>query len=366
MLVELLARAQRGRHQVGVVGRPALARRLDGAGVRVWSVPMDRSIHPLRDARDLGRVVRIVRRFAPDVVHAHSSKAGVLGRVAGRLCGVPVVLSPHNFAHSIHEGPAWLRRAFLAVERALAPLTSHLHVTYEEEREDALRLGLARPGRVSVVPNGIDAGPLLALPPPTGEPPTVGTYARLWPQKRVDLLLRAAASVMESGADLRVAVVGEGPLRGELEALADTLGIAERTRFVDDPGGPARALALLDVFVLSSVQEAFPLTPMEAMAAGRPVVASRVGAVPEVVEDGVTGLLVDPGDEPGLAAALGRLVADPERREALGTAGRRVAGERFDVAAMAEALDEIYRAAAGESGPPVTARPGSASGPAAA
>jgi glycosyltransferase involved in cell wall biosynthesis len=340
VVVDLLARAQAARHEVGVAGRPAMARRLEGAPVRVWALPMERNIQPRADAAYLRALVAIVRGFRPDVIHAHSSKAGVLGRVAGALTRTPVVFSPHNFAHRIHEGGLPKRAAFFAIELALAPLTAHLHTSHAAEARHALRTGLGRRGRVSVIPNGIDAAPLLALAPPPARPePVVGTYARLWPQKRVDLLLRAAAILRDDGFTLPVRVIGDGPLREELGALARDLGLD--AEFVPDPGGPAQALALLDLYVLSSDQEAQPLVPIEAMAAGRPVVATAVGGVADVVQDGVTGLLVAPGGAAALARAIGRVVSDGDLRARLAAAGRDAAAG-FDAAAMAQAMDAVY------------------------
>jgi glycosyltransferase involved in cell wall biosynthesis len=196
-----------------------------------------------------------------------------------------------------------------------------------------------------VIPNGIDTAPLLRLPASDAEPPTIGTYARLWPQKRVDRILHAAEGLAREGRAFDLKILGEGPTRDQLEGLARRLGLDERVTFASDPGGPVQAMPLLDIFVLSSDQEAFPLTPMEAMAAARPVVATRVGAVAEIVEHEVTGLLVDPRDDSALVAALRRLLDEPALRARLGAAARARAEERFDVSVMAQRLDAVYRAA---------------------
>ena len=345
-LVSLLARVQGERHDVGVVCHPrgTLAAEAAAAGARVWPVWMDRAVRPLGDARALRRLSAIIREFRPDVVHAHSSKAGVLGRVAARAGRVPVVLSPHNFAYRSYEGSAAARLAFLGVERALAPLTDYLHVVSQDEYDDAIAHGVAPPGRCVCIENGIDARPLLDLEPPRSAPPlTVGTFARLWPQKRVDLLLRAAAAA--DTQPFEIAIIGEGPARAELVRLAAELGLAQRTRF--EPRMNARAaLRELDVFVLSSSHEASPLTLMEAMAAGRPVVASAVGGIPQLVEHRRTGLVVPAGDAGALADALTELLADAALRERLGRAARDVAASRFDIRVAAERLDAVYAAAA--------------------
>jgi glycosyltransferase involved in cell wall biosynthesis len=339
VLVDLLVREQAGRHDVGVVGRPAMARRLSGVPVQIWTLPMERSIRPREDLSHLRRLIAVVRQFQPDVIHAHSSKAGVLARIAGAATHVPVVFSPHNFSHLIHEGGPAKRAAFFAIELALAPLTTHLHLSFAAEARHARLTGLSRRGRVTVVPNGIATGPLLTLDPPLEDDPVVGTYGRIWPQKRIDLLLHALAALRREGLSPRVRVIGDGPAREELEALAMDLELD--AEFSPDPGGPAEAMPLLGVYVLSSDQEAQPLVPMEAMAAGRVVVATTVGGVPDVVHDGVTGLLVRPGDVHALAGALARLLGDAGLRARLAS-GAREAARGYDISAMAGALDRIY------------------------
>lgn len=306
---------------------------------------MGREVSPGEDFQNLVRLTRIVRRFRPDVLHLHSSKAGALGRLAARLTGVPTVFSPHNFAHTGHEGSERVRNLYLMVERALAPLTDQLHLTFDQERREALRLGLARPGRVTVVPNGAEIAPLLSIDGANRDPPTIGTFARLWPQKRIDVLLRAASLLVQKDLPFRLAVIGDGPLKGELEELAAHLGLADRTVFMEAPNGAEAAMKEIDIYVLSSSQEAFPLVPIEAMAAGRPVVASAVGAVPEIVTHGETGLLVPPADEAALARALGTLIADPSLRRRMGESGRHEAKTRFPISAMNVRMEELYRAA---------------------
>jgi glycosyltransferase involved in cell wall biosynthesis len=343
VLVDLLVREQISHHEVGVVGRPAMARRLVGSGARVWTLPMTRSVSPLEDLSNLRRLIAIVREFRPDVVHAHSSKAGVLGRLAGRACGVPVVLSPHNFAHRIYEGGRAARAVFFLVELALSPLTTHLHVSYGEEKRDALRTGLARNGRVTVIPNGILTGPLLAIAEPASPTPVVGTYARLWPQKRIDILVLAAARLESQGVPVVLRIIGGGPLESDLRELITELELKD-AQIIADPGGPAAALEMLDVYVLSSVQEAMPLVPIEAMAAARTVIASAVGGVPEVVDHGTTGLLVAAGDVDALADALRHVLSGSELRRRLGRAARNVARD-YDISRTADALELVYEKA---------------------
>ena len=198
----LLVREQIGRHTVGVVchsSGPA-AEISRSVGAQVWVMPVGRRVKPLQDLGHLHALHQIVREFRPDVLHAHSSKAGVLGRLAGKLCNVPVVRSPHNFAYRTYEGGRPSRFAFYLIERALAPLTDCLHVVCREEYEDAISNRMARPSDCGMIHNGIDLQPLLDLQPRHEVPPlTIGTYARMFAQKRLDLLLDAFAVLATAG-----------------------------------------------------------------------------------------------------------------------------------------------------------------------
>ncbi len=167
-------------------------------------MPIDRSVRPRMDLVHLVRLRRVVRSCRPDVVHLHSSKAGVLGRLAARSEGVPVVYSPHNFAFQAYEGGALARAAFYLVERVLAPWTDCLHVVSDEEYESAVEHRMARRQRCVKIHNAIDAEPLLRLdPPPARTPVVIGTFARLYEQKRLDLFLEALAELHLRGVSFR-------------------------------------------------------------------------------------------------------------------------------------------------------------------
>jgi glycosyltransferase involved in cell wall biosynthesis len=348
----LLAGDQVERHEVGVVchssGTAAGAARAFGA--TVWAVPAHRSVRLGDDVRYLRRLRGILREFCPDVVHLHSSKAGALGRLAARSENVPVVFSPHNFAYRAYEGGAFARGAFYLVERALARWTDCLHVVSREEYESALVHGFARPERCELIPNAIDLDPLLSLdPPPVRMPPVVGTYARLYRQKRLDLFLDAIAELLRRGVAVRALLIGDGPLRDELRAQARTLRLESVVEIEAQRHDAAAALARMDIFALTSSHEVGPLTVMEAMAAGRAVVTTRVGLVPEIVTDAQTGLVVPPGDPAQFADALQRAVEEVALRHDLATAGREEARRRFGPELMAAKMEHVYATAVAHS-----------------
>jgi glycosyltransferase involved in cell wall biosynthesis len=349
----LLARDQVQRHHdVAVVCHPAgsAAGVASAVGAKVWTVPAHRSVRPLEDARHLLRVRRIVREFRPDVVHLHSSKAGALGRVAARLENVPVVFSPQNFAYRAYEGSGVARGAFYLVERALARWTNCLHVVSQDEYESALKHGMSRPELCRLIPNAIDLDPLLPLdPPPLRTPPVVGTFARLYRQKRLDLFLDAVAELRRRGVAVRALLIGDGPLRDQLRARARMLGLDSVVEFDERPHDAAAALGRMDIFAFTSSHEGAPLTVMEAMAAERAVVATRVGLVPEIVTNARTGIVVPQGDALQFADALQQVIEDVPLRRTLAAAGRGEARRRFGPKIMAASMEDIYATAIGRS-----------------
>jgi glycosyltransferase involved in cell wall biosynthesis len=342
-VVRMLVRFQATSHEVGVVCHPAgvFPEHFASEGARVWRLAMDRPVRPLDDVRNLRRLKKVIREFRPDVIHAHSSKAGVLARLAGRSSRTPVVLSPHNFAYRAYEGSAAARLVFFVIERLLAPLTSHLHAICEDEYINALRWRMASSRKSSIVPNGIDLDPFLGISHEGDSALVVGSYARLRPPKRHDLLLQAAAALAPAVPGFEVAIIGEGPQRPELEEMAREVGLADRTRFLDDPG-PVGALSDIDIFVLASSHEVYPIALMEAMAAGCAVVATAVGGVPEMIDHGRTGLLVPPGRADRLAEELERMLKDDDLRARLADAARREARSRFTAETMAKAIEAMY------------------------
>lgn len=348
-----LAAAQVARgHEVGaaIADRDGLPAALMATGAGVVTLPFDPRIEAAgADARVLRALAATARRGRWDVVHTHGNKGGVLGRLAARSAGLPVVHSAHGFAYLSQRrrerAGAEARRALtLGIERALAPAADVIVCVSAWERERALADGIADGEKLTVVANGVRLpdGPIAPDPDVAalrvaGEP-LVGFLARLKSEKDPMAFLDAVER-----AGCRAVVVGEGELEAAVRARVAAIG--ERVAFVPFPGAAQPALAALDVFVLSSLWESLPIGVLEAMAVGVPVVATDTGGVPEAVLDGETGLLVSPADPDALAAAIARLVADAALRERLGAAGRAHCAARFSIDAMVEGIEAAYRRA---------------------
>ena len=297
-----------------------------------------RPLRPGRDLLGLFELMALMRRVRPDLVHANSSKAGVLGRVAAVLMRVPVrVFTVHGWAFKAYTGLAAL--LYRWADRAMSPLTSATICVSETERAAGLAARTCRDAGTVVIPNAVDVGatPRAAL---EGDPPRIVTVGRLAAPKDALTLVRALAAL--GPLPFRALLVGDGPDRTAVEAEIRSLGLGDR---VEPAGSRADVPALLagaDVFVLSSRSEGAPFSILEAMAAGLPVVATDVGGVRELVADGETGLLVPAEDPARLAEALRSLLADPALRRRLGAAGHARARERFDLRALRDAHLELY------------------------
>ncbi len=285
--------------------------------------------HPHRDAQALGALTRALARF--DVVHAHAAKAGVIGRLAARLARKPAVYTPHCFPF-VGEISDARRRFGLAMERALAPLTAALICVCEDERDVARAHAIRAP--LTVIHNG--------CPPCEGadaqrEDPrlTVGAVSVLRRQKRLDVLLDAAPAIRAAGA--RVTITGDGPEAAALRAHP----AAGEVEFLPFHAPAARALRALDVYVLPSSWEAFPIGVLEALACGVPQVATDVGGTREAVGED-TGVLIAPRDPAALARAVIDLLQDPDRRARMAAASRARHAERFTVERMVAATAAVY------------------------
>ena len=306
------------------------------AGVRYVPLRhMRRAIHPLRDALGLIELFRLFRRERPIVVHANSSKAGILGRLAAVAARVPVrFFTVHGWAFKADRGLAAI--AYLWADRLMSPLTTATICVADGERRAGLRAHTCRASRTVVIYNGVALD--VPLRAPGAGPVTLLSVGRLRPPKDFMTLLRA----IEPGS-VRVRIVGDGPERAALEAEVARLGLERTVELLGMRGDVGELLAAADVFVLASDSEGLPMSVLEAMAAGLPVVASAVGGVPELVREGETGMLVPPRDSAALAGAIRRLVEDPALRDRLGAAGRQRVEREFSLARFQREHLELYR-----------------------
>lgn len=300
-----------------------------------------RPLRPWRDLRGLLELVALFRRERPDIVHANSSKAGVLGRLAAALTGVPIrIFTVHGWAFAAHSGIA--SALYLWAERMMRPLTTVTICVAESERASGFASRACDPKGTIVIRNGVAAdapGPAVRA---DGAVPTVVAVGRLQRPKDPLTLVRALNRLR---SEFSAVIVGDGPERARLEAEIGRLGLEGVVVLAGGRADVAAMLARADVFVLASTSEGLPLSILEAMAAGLPVVASSVGGVPEAVEDGETGLLVPPRDPVRLAAALERLLVDPALRRRLGSNGRERVLEHFSLETCRQAHVAVYRRA---------------------
>ena len=311
---------------------------------------LGRAISPLDDVRALAALFSLARSFKPDIVHTHLAKAGALGRVAARLAGVRVVV--HTYHGSVFRGYFGQRQSaiYLQIERALAALTTRIVAITPGQKADLVRMGIAPSGKIVEIPLGLDLEQFRELPTRDDALSALGlapdaryvtVVARLVAIKDVPTFLRALARVTELHPDVRGLVVGDGPERAAIESVARDLGLGERCRFLGWRADLANVYAASDIVALSSVNEGSPVSLIEAMAAGRAVVATAVGGVPDVVR-GPTGILVEMGDHRALGEAIARLLEDPVRRAELGRNGREAAFRGYGTDRLVENMDRLY------------------------
>ncbi len=322
------------------------------AGVEFHQVPsLVRAIRPLADLRALLALARLLRRLKPAIVHTHSSKAGILGRLAARLAGVPVIIhSIHGFGFTRYQ-PAPVRRLLIALECLAARVTSRFFAVSEANRQLGVELGLFPEGRCAVIRSGVDVASIRRLEVDTAakkrelglEPgrPTVGMVAPMKAQKAPLDFVRVAAKVAAKRPDTQFLFVGDGELRGAMEAEITRLDLAKSFRLAGWRRDVPAVMRCLDVFVLTSLWEGLPRVYLEALAGGVPVVGTRVDGAAEVVHDGVNGYLLAPGDVQGMADRVIALLANPTMAADMGRKGASLPPE-FDIHDMVRRQEQEY------------------------
>jgi colanic acid biosynthesis glycosyl transferase WcaI len=328
------------------------------AGARpVYVDALQRNVSPFDDIVALVWLVRLIWRIRPQVLHTHTAKAGAVGRAAALLA---VGARPRVVVHTYHGHVLTgyfsrrLSRVFLGVERVLARFTSALIAVSPEVRDDLVRLGVAPRSKFVVVRLGLDLESRIlaaegAREQVRGELAVaddqllVAWLGRMTEIKRVDDLLRVFADLRARGVDAVLVLVGDGPNRHELERLAARLGVADTVRFTGFRSDVGAVLRASDVVALTSANEGTPVSLIEALAAGCAVVTTDVGGAADVVDGGNAGLLVPAGDLRAFADRLEELARSPERRRALGEAGRRHVLSRYAVDRLVDDVDELYR-----------------------
>lgn len=343
---DLAARMLEQGHEVVVLvgGDGIFLEQLDERGVPRRRIPhlVGHPFHLWSWPLVLGEMRRELKRFRPDLLAAHSSNAGFLGRLAAASVGVPRVFTAHGWAFT--EGvPGWKRAVFLAGEKAMAPLTDRIVTVSEFDRRLALRRRVAPPEAVVTIHNGMPDVKEGLRARPRRQPPRIVMVARFEEQKDHGTLLQALARLRDR--PWRLELVGDGPLQGTVERQAAALDLTDRVLFAGHRDDVAERLAQSQLFVLASRWEGFPLSILEAMRAGLPVVASDVGGVGEAVVDGATGRLVPPARPGVLAGALAELLSAAEMRRRMGRAGRLRYEEHFTFERMFGKTFRVYEEA---------------------
>jgi len=294
-------------------------------------------IDPLCDLKALASAVRAIRKIRPDLVHCHTTKAGLIGRLAARVLNVPAIYTVHTWCFTEGTSRSW--RAFGLPSETLAARWARRIITVSEaNRMAAISKRVAHPDKFVTVHNGVEDCSARAQPG-AGSTPRIVMVARFVTQKNQALLIEAVARI---GSPLILTLVGDGPLRQQAVEAAAACPPHIKVEFLGQRQDVAEILAASNLFVLSTNWEGFPISILEAMRAGLPVIAADVDGVREAVTHGDNGMLVRVRDRDGLTEAIRRLIADPALRERMGARGRIAYEERFSIGAMLRKTSSVY------------------------
>ncbi|MFH1634443.1 MAG: glycosyltransferase family 4 protein [Chloroflexota bacterium] len=353
------AQLDKSRFRVAVVSGPqtgsegSLIEEVRELGVPLTILPeLVREINPGKDLSAIWKLSRLMRNGRYTIVHTHSSKAGVLGRIAARLAGVPVIVhTVHGWSFHERMSP-WRRRAYVAMEKLAAAFSDVMIVVAEGDIEKGLREGIGRREQYRLIRSAIpldDFDPArvdgaaarrdLGLPPDVS---VVGNVGRFSPQKNPLDWVRIAGILGRALPDTYFLLVGDGPLRAQVEAQLEIEGIAGRTKLTGLRRDVPAMLAAMDVFLLTSLWEGLPRVIPQAMTMGLPVVANRADGTVEAIAHGKTGFLCDPGDLTDMAAYCVQLLRDRKLREKMGARGRERALQEFDIRHMVHQIESLY------------------------
>jgi glycosyltransferase involved in cell wall biosynthesis len=340
-------------HHVDVLGTDAVFKE-KLAETELGLVNLDviwRNIRPLRDIIGLYRLFKFLRRSDYTVVHTHTSKAGFVGRIAARLARVPVIVhTVHGFAFH-EESPKHVIRLYTLLERVAAVCCDRVVTVSKFHRHWALQLGIANSRKIVAIPNGI---PIERVHPKRtrdevrrelGVAPgdvVVLAMGRLAPDKGLEYLVQAFAELATEPTPIRLLLVGDGPLRSDLETAVKTLGLTENVIMTGFRTDVADILEASDITVLASLREGLSITLLEGLAAAKPTIATQIGSNREVITDGQTGLLVRPTDVDALAGAIRRLAGDEGLRRRLGVAAGLLVAHEYTEQRMLRDYMRLY------------------------
>ncbi|MFC1804922.1 glycosyltransferase family 4 protein [Candidatus Omnitrophota bacterium] len=329
-----------------------LIEKIASTGITVRPVKhLVQEVHIIKDILALIEMVFLIRRRKYTIVHTHNSKAGVIGRLAAKISGVPIIIHTfHGFSFHRFERP-FRRWLFKSIERFTARLTDKLLIISKPLREWGLSEGIGDPGKYVINYDGIefdkfrrdfDREKIRSGFGIEDDESVVGMVSKLWEGKGHKYLLQAAVKIIQRVPRVRFMLVGDGYLRDNLKEQAEELGVLDHVIFTGFREDIPEITSIFDIACLPSLFEGMGRVLLEAQIMGRPVVATRVGGIVEIVKDNETGLLIEPADSDALALAIIRLLTDSAMARRLGEAARHHIGEEFSVSRMVEKVEEVY------------------------
>jgi len=313
---------------------------------------LQREIHPWKDIMAFIQLYHFIKKRRFDIVHTHTSKAGILGRFAARCAGVPVVIhTPHGHVFYGYFSKA-LTTVFIWVERTTARITDKIITLTDRGKEEHLEFKIGPTDKFVRIYSGIDLSPKLKSSDLkhqlkkqweiNGGNFIFGCVGRLDPIKGTTYLIDAMAQVVKKHPKTRLLLVGDGSQKEKLQEQCRALGLLDLVKFTGFQKDPASFIEIMDVFVLASLNEGMGRVILEAMVYGKPIIATKVGGVPELVHEGKNGLLVPPQNADALSAAMIKLVEHQELREEMSKQSKTIVGAQFDLDKMVKDIEGLY------------------------
>lgn len=355
-VADLAINLPKNQYEVAVAagGNGPLFDALAAQGIAVYRLKsLVREINPLKDIAAYFEIKKLIKKIKPDIVHLNSSKAGFIGSFAAKSAGVKkVIYTVHGFVFN-EPMAGWKKALYKTVEKYSARAKDVLVCVSKFDQQVGITQRIADPKKLVTIHNGIsepifldrnDARRALNLPL---DKPVVGTVANFYPTKDLPNLVRAMQLVRQQFSAARCAIIGDGEERNTIEAEIKKSGLEQTVTLCGqyDQSGQYlnRHFKIFDIYICSSVKEGLPFSMLEAMAAGLPIVSTNVGGMPEIIQDGVTGLLVEPRNPKALADAIIKLLSDKQLADRLGEQAKQTVQAKFSLEQMVQATMEVYQ-----------------------